>query len=152
MEEATALIYKYHGGADNEVAKLEIREIETHIRNSKPQTAGDYIRGLWDYRELFSSHSARWRTGMITLITLASQFAGNTILTCKCHESSFNDSANNITVFQPVMFTALGITSVQRKLLLTFASAIVSCSGAVIGSATNDWIKRRYRYGPHLFP
>ena len=83
MEEATALIYKYHGGADNEVAKLEIREIETHIRNSKPQTAGDYIRGLWDYRELFSTHSARWRTGMITLITLASQFAGNTILTCK---------------------------------------------------------------------
>jgi hypothetical protein len=82
MEEATALIYKYHGGPDNEVAKLEIREIVTHIKNTKPQTSGDYIRGLWDYRELFSSHSARWRTGMITLITLSSQFAGNTILTC----------------------------------------------------------------------
>jgi hypothetical protein len=82
MEEATALIYKYHGGPDNEVAKLEIREIVTHIKNTKPQTPSDYIRGLWDYRELFSSHSARWRTGMITLITLSSQFAGNTILTC----------------------------------------------------------------------
>jgi hypothetical protein len=82
IEEATALIYKYHGGPDNEVAKLEIREIVTHIKNTKPQTPSDYIRGLWDYRELFSSHSARWRTGMITLITLSSQFAGNTILTC----------------------------------------------------------------------
>lgn len=50
------------------------------------------------------------------------------------------------------MFTALGITSVQRKLLLTFASAIVSCSGAVIGSATNDWIKRRHRYEYSFFP
>jgi hypothetical protein len=83
LDKATKIIYKYHGGPDNEVAKLEIREITEHIKNSKPVTAGDYIRGLWDYRELFATHSARWRTAMVTLITLASTLTGNTILTCK---------------------------------------------------------------------
>jgi len=83
MEEAAKIIYKYHGGEDNEVAKLEVREIAQHVKMSKPQTPGQYIRGLWDYRELFNSHSARWRTAMVTLITFASSLAGNTILTCE---------------------------------------------------------------------
>jgi hypothetical protein len=59
MDKAAKIIYKYHGGEDNEVAKLEIREIALHVKLSKPQTPGEYIRGLWDYRELFNSHSAR---------------------------------------------------------------------------------------------
>jgi MFS family permease len=83
LDEALKITYKYHGGEDNEVAKLEIREIALHIRLSKPQTPGDYIRGLWDYRELLNSHSARLRTAMVTLITFASALAGNSILTCK---------------------------------------------------------------------
>jgi hypothetical protein len=129
MEEAAIIIYKYHGGEDNEVAKLEVREIALHVKMSKPQTSKEYIQGLWDYRELFNSHSARWRTSMVTLITFASSLAGNTIL----------------TFFLPTMLAAVGVTSVRRKLLLTFASSIVSCSGAVLGSATNDWIGRRTR-------
>ncbi|CZR50714.1 uncharacterized protein PAC_00588 [Phialocephala subalpina] len=44
------------------------------------------------------------------------------------------------------MLQAVGVTSVTRKLLLTFASSIVSYSGAVIGSATNDWILRCTRF------
>ncbi|KAH6675455.1 hexose transport protein [Halenospora varia] len=130
MDEAAKIIYKYHGGEQNEVAKLEVREVTLHVKLSKPQTPGEYIRGLWDYRELFNSHSARWRTAMVSLITFASSLAGNSIL----------------TFFQPTMLQAVGVTSVRRKLLLTFASAIVSCSGAVIGSATNDWILRRTRF------
>jgi hypothetical protein len=41
------------------------------------------------------------------------------------------------------MFTVLGITSTDRRLLLTFANSIVSCTFAVCGSATNDMIGRR---------
>ena len=130
MEEATKIIYKYHGGEDNEIAKLEVREVAAHIKNLKPQTPGDYVRGLWDYRELFNTHAARWRTAMVSLLTFASVLTGNTIL----------------TFFLPTMLAAVGVTSVRRKLLLTFASSIVSCSGAVIGSATNDWILRRTRF------
>ncbi|TVY35440.1 Lactose permease [Lachnellula occidentalis] len=134
-----AIIYKYHGGPDNEVAKLEVREAALHVKLSKPQTPWEYIRGLWDYRELFNSHSARWRTGMITLITLASSLSGNSILTFSL----------------PTMLASVGVKSIRRKLLLTFASSIfnpayshlcISCSGAVIGSATNDWIGRRTRF------
>lgn len=61
MDECAKIIYKYHGGEDNEVAKLEVREVALHVKLSKPQSPGDYIKGLWDYRELFNSHSARWR-------------------------------------------------------------------------------------------
>ncbi|PVH88266.1 general substrate transporter, partial [Cadophora sp. DSE1049] len=136
MDECAKIIYKYHGGEDNEVAKLEVKEVALHVKLSKPQSPGEYIRGLWDYRELLNSHSARWRTGMVTLITFASALAGNSIL----------------TFFQPTMLAAVGVTSVRRKLLLTFASSIVSslsrtkaahktnqckvsCSGAVLGLA-----------------
>jgi hypothetical protein len=102
MDEAAKIIYKYHGGEDNEVAKLEVREVALHVKLSKPQSPGEYIRGLWDYRELFNTHSARWRAGMVTLITLASSLTGNTIL----------------TFFQPTMLAAVGVKSVRRKLLL----------------------------------
>jgi MFS family permease len=88
MDEAAKIIYKYHGGEDNEVAKLEVREVAMHVKLSKPQTPGEYIRGLWDYRELMNSHSARWRTAMVTLITLASSLAGNSILTCNISHTS----------------------------------------------------------------
>ncbi|TVY91415.1 Lactose permease, partial [Lachnellula willkommii] len=130
MDEAAAIIYKYHGGPENEVAKLEVREVALHVKLSKPQTPWEYISGLWDYRELFNSHPARWRTGMITLITLASSLSGNSIL----------------TFFLPTMLASVGVKTMRRKLLLTFASSIISCSGAVIGSATNDWIGRRTRF------
>ncbi|KAH8602731.1 putative hexose transport-related protein [Bisporella sp. PMI_857] len=130
MEEATKIIYKYHGGENNEVAKLEVREVALHVKLSKPQTPGQYFKGLWDYRDLVNSHSARWRTAMVSLLTFASSLTGNTIL----------------TFFLPTMLAAVGVKSVRRKLLLTFASSIVSCSGAVIGSATNDWILRRTRF------
>jgi MFS family permease len=63
MDEAAKIIYRYHGGENNEVAKLEIREIALHVKLSKPQTPGEYIRGLWDYRELFNSHPVENRDG-----------------------------------------------------------------------------------------
>jgi MFS family permease len=110
MDKAAKIIYEYHGGEENEVAKLEVREVALHVKLSKPQTPGEYIRGLWDYRELVNTHSARWRTAMVTLITFASSLTGNTIL----------------TFFQPTMLAAVGVKSVRRKLLLTFASSIVS--------------------------
>ena len=42
-----------------------------------------------------------------------------------------------------VMFTNVGIKSTSRRLLLTFANAIVSWAGALAGSYTNDAIGRR---------
>lgn len=48
-----------------------------------------------------------------------------------------------LTYYLPSMYTELGISSTDHRLLLTFANSIVSCTGAVLGSATNDRIGRR---------
>lgn len=41
------------------------------------------------------------------------------------------------------MYTQLGITSTDRRLLLTFANTIVNCAGVIVGSAMNDHIGGR---------
>src|SRR5690349_21195332 len=45
--------------------------------------------------------------------------------------------------YLPSMYTLLGIVSTERRLLLTFMNSIVSATGAVAGSASNDAIGRR---------
>lgn len=64
---------------------------------------------------------------MVALMSYGSQLSGNSVL----------------TYYLPTMYTQLGVASTDRRLLLTFANSIVSCTGAVFGSATNDKIGRR---------
>lgn len=64
---------------------------------------------------------------MVAFMSYGSQLSGNSVL----------------TYFLPNMYTQLGIIATDRRLLLTFANSIVSCTGAVAGSATNDKIGRR---------
>lgn len=64
---------------------------------------------------------------MNAFMSFFSQLCGNSVL----------------TYYLPSMYTQLGITSTEQRLLLTFMNAIVSCAGAVVGSATNDKIGRR---------
>ncbi|KAF7197216.1 Lactose permease, partial [Pseudocercospora fuligena] len=122
IEDARRILAKYHGGGDPEhpIVQLEIREFEESIKQGKS-------RSWWDWRELVHTHNARWRIGMVTLMSYGSQLSGNSVL----------------TYYLPSMYTQLGITSTDRRLLLTFANNIVSCAGAVAGSATNDRIGRR---------
>lgn len=64
---------------------------------------------------------------MVIFMSFFAQLSGNSVL----------------TYFLPSMYTQLGILSTERRLLLTFANSIVSCAGAVAGSATNDMFGRR---------
>lgn len=64
---------------------------------------------------------------MMALMSVCAQLSGNSVL----------------TYYLPSMYTLVGIVSTERRLLLTFMNAIVSCAGAVVGSATNDFIGRR---------
>lgn len=73
------------------------------------------------------SHNQRWRFLMVAFMSFFAQLSGNSVL----------------TYYLPSMYTQLGISSTERRLLLTFANSIVSCAGAVAGSATNDMIGRR---------
>lgn len=64
---------------------------------------------------------------MMALMSVCAQLSGNSVL----------------TYYLPSMYTLVGIVSTERRLLLTFMNSIVSCAGAVLGSATNDAIGRR---------
>ncbi|WWD19453.1 hypothetical protein CI109_103913 [Kwoniella shandongensis] len=121
-EKAQAILAKYHGGGDinHPVVQLEIREFEEGIEVKKAQS-------WWNYSDLLNSHNQRWRFLMMGFMSVFAQLSGNSVL----------------TYYLPNMYTRLGITSTSRRLLLTFANAIVSCTGAVAGSATNDRIGRR---------
>ncbi|RSH91687.1 hypothetical protein EHS25_009056 [Saitozyma podzolica] len=121
-EEAAMILAKYHGGGDvnHPVVQLELREFDEGIQVRKAQS-------WWNYYDLVDSHNQRWRFAMMAFMSLFAQLSGNSVL----------------TYYLPSMYTQLGISSTERRLLLTFANSIVSCVGAVAGSATNDRIGRR---------
>lgn len=112
IDEATRILAKYHGGGDENhpVVQLELREFAESIKIQQ-------ARSWWDWRHLVHTHNARWRIGMVALMSYGSQLSGNSVL----------------TYYLPSMYTQLGITSTPRRLLLTFANNIVSCAGAVAG-------------------
>ncbi|KAK0763265.1 hypothetical protein N5P37_004251 [Trichoderma harzianum] len=121
-EQAAAILAKYHGGGDTNhpVVQLELREFEDSIELQKASN-------LWDYWALVKDHNARWRFTMMSFMSFFAQLSGNSVL----------------TYYLPSMYKILGIISVERRLLLSFANSIVSATGAVAGSATNDKIGRR---------
>lgn len=121
-EEATRILAKYHGGGDvnHPIVQLELREFESSIELQKASS-------VWNYKQLVDTHNARWRFTMMAFMSVFAQMAGNSVL----------------TYYLPSMYTLLGIVSTERRLLLTFMNSIVSCAGAIAGSATNDRVGRR---------
>ncbi|QUC19124.1 uncharacterized protein UV8b_03365 [Ustilaginoidea virens] len=119
---AAAILAKYHGGGDihHPMVRLEVREFEQSIELQKAS-------GVWNYWALFHTRNARWRFAMMAFMSIFAQMAGNSVL----------------TYYLPSMYKLLGIQTTEKRLLLTFMNSIVSCAGAVAGSATNDGIGRR---------
>ncbi|WWC64363.1 uncharacterized protein I303_106973 [Kwoniella dejecticola CBS 10117] len=121
-DQAQAILAKYHGGGDlnHPLVQLEIKEFEESIQVKEAQS-------VWNYYDLVNTRNQRWRMLMNAFMSFFAQLSGNSVL----------------TYYLPTMYTKLGIVSTDRRLLLTFANSIVSCTGAVAGSATNDKIGRR---------
>ncbi|ORY28150.1 general substrate transporter [Naematelia encephala] len=122
LDEATRILAKYHGGGDvnHPIVRLELEEFDRSIKVQKAQS-------VWNYYDLVDSRNQRWRFLQMAFMSFFAQLSGNSVL----------------TYYLPQMYTRLGITSTDRRLLLTFANSIVSATGAVAGSATNDKIGRR---------
>ncbi|KAH8788193.1 putative hexose transport-related protein [Diaporthe sp. PMI_573] len=121
-DKAAQILARYHGGGDPEhpVVRLELHEFEQGIERQRSS-------GIFNFWPLVSTHNARWRFLMMAFMSVFAQLSGNSVL----------------TYYLPSMYTLLGVTSTERRLLLTFMNSIVSCAGAVAGSATNDGIGRR---------
>jgi hypothetical protein len=71
-EEALAFLTRFHGNGDphNPLVQLEWQEFKENI------SINGADKRWWDYRELFNSSSARWRTLMILLMGVFGQFSG----------------------------------------------------------------------------
>jgi sugar porter (SP) family MFS transporter len=108
-EEALAFLVKYHGNNDpkSPLVKLEWEEFQEKI-----QLDGSDKR-WWDYRALFATKNARWRFGMVLMISIFGQFSGN-----------------GLGYFNNVIYAQLGYTKPATQLGLNLAS---SCGSAVIG-------------------
>ncbi|PHH77559.1 hypothetical protein CDD80_491 [Ophiocordyceps camponoti-rufipedis] len=121
-DEAGRILAKYHGGgnANHPLVLLELREFEANIELQKSSS-------VWNYWSLVETHNARWRFTMMAFMSIFAQLSGNSVL----------------TYYLPSMYRQVGITTTERRLLLTFINSIVSCIGAIAGSATNDRMGRR---------
>lgn len=74
IEEARAILIKYHGNGDPDSAlvRLEMAEMLEAEENSK----GSNNR-FWDYSELFMTKNARFRFLSVMMISIFGQFSGN---------------------------------------------------------------------------
>ncbi|KAH8697871.1 lactose permease [Talaromyces proteolyticus] len=122
-EDATAVLAKYHGEGDanHPIVLLQVKEMQRSIITDGSDKA------WWDYRELYTGHSARHR--LICAIGMAcfGQLSGNSVT----------------SYYLPVMLENAGITSESRKLLLNGIYSPLSFLGAILGARMTDTIGRR---------
>ncbi|KAG6041483.1 hypothetical protein E4U41_004060 [Claviceps citrina] len=121
-DKAAEILARYHGGGDpnHPVVRLEVKEFEQSIELQKSSN-------VWNYWALLSTRNARWRFAMMACMSVFAQLSGNSVW----------------TYYLPSMYRLVGIETTEKRLLLTFINSVVSCAGAVAGSATNDRIGRR---------
>ncbi|KAH8801366.1 general substrate transporter [Xylogone sp. PMI_703] len=112
IEEAKAILIKYHGDGnpDSLVVNLELEEMLEVI-----ELEGSDKR-WWDFRSLFNSRAARYRTFLITCIAWFGQL-----------------DLPPTSYYFPLMAKTAGITSVQTQLLLNAIQTPIMMVAALCG-------------------
>lgn len=121
-EEAFAFLVKYHGGGNpnSKLVVLQMEEFKDQISTSGSD------KTWWDYRPLFATRNARWRTLQVTLMSVSGQFSGN-----------------GLGYFNTIIYRKIGVTSVVMQLAFNLVYAVVSAIGALIGACLSDRMPRR---------
>lgn len=121
IEKAREILVKYHGDGDPDspVVALELEDMIHYI-----SVEGSDKR-WWDFRELFNSHSARYRTFLIVCIA----FFGQLILPPTSY-------------YLPLMAKTAGITNTRTQLLLNAIQTPIMMASALSGLR---WIDRSGR-------
>ncbi|KAK9412971.1 putative Major facilitator superfamily (MFS) profile domain-containing protein [Seiridium unicorne] len=122
-EEAERFFAKYHadGNRNAPIVRLQIDEIleEMHLyRDDNP---------WWDFRELFNTRQARYRTFMVVCMAFFGQWSGN----------------NVVSYFMPLMLKEGGITNTSTQLLLNAIYPISSMIASIVGAMLLDKVGRR---------
>ncbi|KAG9256759.1 lactose permease [Emericellopsis atlantica] len=122
-EEALQILAKYHGdgNVNHALVQLQYHEIieqRNMYRDENP---------WWDFRELFNTPGARYRTYMVIMMSFFGQWSGN----------------NVVSYFMPQMIETAGITNTNTQLLINAINPIFSMMGAIAGAAMLDKLGRR---------
>ncbi|KAF8588210.1 general substrate transporter [Ramaria rubella] len=119
--EALDFLTRFHGNGDptNPLVVLEWAEFKEGIAIDGAD------KRWWDYRELFRSRNARWRSLMVIMMGCFGQFSGN-----------------GLGYFNTTIYQALGYNT-HAQFVLNLASSIVSAVAAGAGVALSDRMPRR---------
>ncbi|CDO72080.1 hypothetical protein BN946_scf184962.g23 [Trametes cinnabarina] len=122
IEQAREILIKYHGDGDSDspIVALELKEMLEVI------SARGSDKRWWDFRELFNSRSARYRTFLISCIA----FFG----TWDLPPTSY---------YFPLMAKTAGITSERTQLLLNALQTPIMMAAALSGLMWQDRLGRR---------
>jgi len=120
--EAKAILIKYHGDGDRAslVVKVELEEMMEVIRMDGSD------KRFWDFRELFNTRAARYRTFLVTCIAWFGQL-----------------DLPPTSYYFPLMAKTAGITSVHTQLLLNALQTPIMMIAALCGLRFVEKLGRR---------
>ncbi|KDQ50703.1 hypothetical protein JAAARDRAFT_141556 [Jaapia argillacea MUCL 33604] len=122
VEKAREILIKYHGDGnpDSPIVALEMEEMSQVI------SASGSDKRWWDFRELFNSRSARYRTFLISCIAFFGQW-----------------DLPPTSYYFPLMAKTAGITSERTQLLLNAIQTPIMMAAALSGLRYMDRVGRR---------
>ncbi|OQV00862.1 hypothetical protein CLAIMM_06303 [Cladophialophora immunda] len=122
VEEAKAVLVKYHGDSDPDsvVVRVELEEMMEVIRIDGAD------KRFWDFRELFNTRAARYRTFLVTCIAWFGQL-----------------DLPPTSYYFPLMAKTAGITSVHTQLLLNALQTPIMMVAALCGLRFVEKLGRR---------
>ncbi|KAH7405840.1 general substrate transporter [Phaeosphaeria sp. MPI-PUGE-AT-0046c] len=122
-EEALDTMARFHGEGSRHspIVMLEYKEMVEDIS----VTGSD--KRWWDYRELFNSREARYRTMLVLAMAFFGQWSGN----------------GPVSYYYPTILRGAGFADRRQRLLFNGIQNVVSFAGAVFGAVyTDKWGRR----------
>lgn len=121
--EAEAVLAKYHGeGSKSSLfVRLQLAEMRAQISSDGSD------KRWWDYRDLFSTPSARRRLICVVAFAWFGQYSGNAL----------------VSYYFPVIVDQAGIKDPHTQLLLNALNPVVSWIASILGSLLSDRVGRR---------
>ncbi|KAL2835828.1 general substrate transporter [Aspergillus pseudoustus] len=123
-KEAVDFLVKYHGNGNPEsrLVQLQIEEIRASIQ----EDLEDRRIPWWDFRVLFTTREARWRSAQVAMMGIFGQFSGN-----------------GLGYFNPLIFSKIGVTTTAQQLGYNILGQCLQAIGAGTAVTLTDRMPRR---------
>lgn len=123
-DKAIDFLIKYHGNGDpnSRLVQLEIEEIRANIQQDRI----DNLTPWWDYRPLFRTRNASWRSAQVLMMAIFGQFSGN-----------------GLGYYNNAIFAMLGAKSPFQQLGYNMINTVLGAFGALTAMSLTDCMPRR---------